>query len=301
MNYTSNSSLIVPTFGNVGNYMRLIIFYIIFAGILSTTGNIIVILSTLKSKSMRNSRFFIIVRYLCFSRALTCLQFFCVGILKCLQTAGLVSIYQPFLACLGIYFWLVFALTIEMTLLIFLIANLILAITVPLKYMMLNNGHVSFICMAIIVVCCATKVVHSAIVQDWTRSVTCANIFEMGTESISLINQIIDNSLLGILLSLQLCLMLYVKYRSTRVTRMDAEKVSIKHHMALLPILRNQVFLHGGMQILSKTVMLASQIVSDTDWKRRLIFYGSTLVTIEILINTCALLFSSNIRTQWLG
>lgn len=300
MNNTTNATAIatLPAFGGVETWFRLVAFFIILcAG--SATGNVIVILCTTKTEEMRTSRFFAIVRHLCFTRAMTCLQFCIMGLYQCLRVAAVVSVVQPYTACLALFFWLTFGLMTEMLLLIFMAMDRIVAIAFPLKYWTIGTKQASLLCVIIAVFCCCVRVGHALLVSDVTQPVVCATVFSVGSESSSIASQTTDNGLLAILIILQLSLMIYVRCRSRRAPGTEAERDSIQRHMTLLPILRNQVLLHCGIQILSKTILLLTQVVIDPIWNGRLMAYGSTLVTLDIFVNTCALLLNQDIRAQW--
>lgn len=233
---------------------------------------------------------------MCVCRAITSCQYIVAGVYHALRVTGLASPYQTHFTCAMFHIWLAGGLFLEMLDLAFLVIDRIISIAFPMRYWNMKAKQAIIVCISLYFVANGIKTVPILAFNDLNAPTVCVNSFSSLTENLAYFAQLADNVILGLVIGLQALLMGFVYYRSKRAASTEAERRSIERQLALLPILRRQIILHCGMQIVSKTLLSANLFVADQYVSVRLAACGSMMVTFDIFVNTSVILLNKDMR-----
>lgn len=279
------------------NLIRYLGFYICLSSA-SIVACALIIGAIVKNDEMRKSRFYVVIRHICVCRSLTSAQYAIAGIYHSLRISALATPLQTRFVCAMFHIWLAGGLFLEMLFLAFLAADRIVSIVWPIKYWTMKSRQASIICVCLYFVAHGIKTVPILAFNNLGEVVVCVNSFSAMPEKLSYFAQLADNVILGIVIALQVVLMLCVHRRSKKVATTEAEKKSVERQLALIPILRRQIVLHCGMQIISKTLLSSNLLTSDPAAAVRLAALGGMTVVIDILVNTFVILLNKEMRQE---
>lgn len=278
-------------------WIHLSIFYAFLCGIVTTLGNILIIIGIVRSKKLRN-RFFVTVGLLTFCRVLLCLQFLIIAIYRMLRQGGLAPSEMDRLSCHSIHFWLLIGFTVEMILLLTLVLDRALAIVAASMYRRLTMRQAFAVCITVFLVGIVIKLPVSYVNVHLREVVTCTNSYSAPSEIFNLYTQNIDLALLALILVVYIALILYVQIRVRALrstTNSQAAMIALKRQIKLMPMLRNLVLAHCSFVMISKILRTLAGVYDDhSEASARFTAYGGVFSTLDLFSNMIALLWSNN-------
>lgn len=276
----------------VEQWMQYIIFYIGF-GVIGALGNGAIAIGIIRSSELR-SRFFIVIFTLVCVRITIAYQFIVTGMYRALKALNTVEAYQTRISCHILHLFIPVSFTVELSLLLVLVIDRILAIMTPVAYKSLSRRQAKIVCVSVVVVVGVFgKLIPSMIGWDFFELIPCLNAYSAPSANLNLYFQNSDLPIIVLVLVLYGGLWIYVKWRVEMLKRQNSfdQQTQFKRKLAVLPLLRNIIVAHTAITLVAK--LLTALVPYVPEQSIRLTAYSGNLNTVDLILNVAVLLGSN--------
>ena len=181
-------------------------------GVISTAGNMAIVIGILRSKKLR-SRFFVILWFLAMARTLTSIQGVVLAAYRTLRTLNIADMMVKRISCYLIHLNVYYSLTLEVVFLLGLVIDRCLAIVAYRYYGTLTHRQAIKACVIASIVTITVKVVPLFWGVDVTAVVRCVNTQSPQLPAYAIFHTNLDLVIAVVILSIYMWLMWYVRFR----------------------------------------------------------------------------------------
>ena len=278
-------------------WIQLIVFLGIIGGVVSTAGNLAIVIGILRSKKLR-SRFFVILWFLAMARALTSSQTIVTVAYRTLRTLNIADMMVKRISCYLIHLNAYYSLTLEVVFLLGLVIDRCLAILAYRYYSTLTYRQAIKACTIASVVTIMVKVVPSFLGVDVTAVIPCVNMISPLIPAYANFHTNVDLVITIMMLSIYLWLMWYVRFRFLPAANSSSLEggdqtafINFNRQANLLRLIRQLVLMHCGVTLVTRAGLGLLTFVPPLV-AVRLSTYNSMLVVLENIFDIAVVLIS---------